>query len=33
VSPLLEEHELYGPKIIERLEKASRTSSEPKPGT
>jgi hypothetical protein len=31
VSPLVEEHELYAPKIIERLEKAAKISSEPKP--
>ena len=34
VSPLLEEHEMYAPKIIERLEQAQKTSNkEPKPGT
>ncbi len=30
VSPLVEEHELYAPKIIERLEKVATISSEPK---
>jgi hypothetical protein len=33
VSPLLEEHELYTPKIIERLEKPAEPLSKPKPGT
>jgi hypothetical protein len=34
VSPLLEEHELYAPKILERLEAAQKTGKqEPKAGT
>lgn len=32
ISPLLEEHDFYTPKIIERLEKTAKPSSEPKPG-
>lgn len=31
VSPLLEEHEFYAPKVIERLEKATKTPGNPEP--